>query len=315
MSSYNIIYGCPDSHEHIYGVALPIFIHNFSYHLCSLDVYADGVADCWELVPLDKLHEKVADGWISAQPPEGAEISVHDLGNTHALHGQWMTQPGDIVQRSRDILDQLNPEKKNLLDLDKRRRDIAVRENLDENQIWQARLHTGIYRRTVNGEEIPGSEVPIFVPQDSEFLLTHCFVYRDWCAQIGYQGKLLPAEILKEMLEKKLLLTSIPEGASVAIPGLGCFQSFEAMWYIDPRERWREILDLIETLNGKTNRVELCYQAYLAYQADPTDTNREHLRTAYEEVPEHQRLYAERNMDSKDHTIKHILYGADDKDV
>jgi hypothetical protein len=58
---------------------------------------------------------------------------------------------------------------------------------------------------------------------------------------------------------------------------------------------------------GEPDVIEVCYQAFLTYQNDPTDANREILRAAYEAVPEHHRMYTQRDQDAKDGTIRRVL--------
>ncbi|MGP4024469.1 NADAR family protein [Actinomadura sp. 3N407] len=64
----------------IEGVARPIFIHNMSYHLTNLLVFADGAIHCWEWVDLDGLRGKLDSGWVVTEVPEGGEVSAFELG-------------------------------------------------------------------------------------------------------------------------------------------------------------------------------------------------------------------------------------------
>src|SRR3974377_748935 len=67
--------------QRIPGTWRPIFIHNISYHLTELYIYADGVINCWEEVTLDGLREKIQSGWVATALPQGAYASAHDLGS------------------------------------------------------------------------------------------------------------------------------------------------------------------------------------------------------------------------------------------
>jgi hypothetical protein len=300
MDTYRFI------HEDHRGIALPIFIHNFNFYLVTLDIYEDGVADCWELVAIDELDTKIAEGWIDTEPPEGAEISISNLGNAHAIDAQWIFPRQNLVPTAQAIFNQLNPDRENLLDLNQRRKQIALEAQIPEDRIWQTRSRSdiSIYRESM----ISGAEVPLFQVLDQELRLIHCFVYQDHQAQIGYQGDLFPVEQIQTMLERGELVTAIPDGAWVTLPGLGRFRAVDAYWYIDSHERWREILNLMDVLNGQADAVEVCYQAFLIYQSAPTEIHREQLRAAYEAVPEHQRLYTQRDQDAKDHDIRRILH-------
>ena len=54
---YRILYDKPVYNDYVKGLALPIFIHNGSYFLTTLDIYADGLAECWGVVPITSLQE------------------------------------------------------------------------------------------------------------------------------------------------------------------------------------------------------------------------------------------------------------------
>jgi len=306
-TTYPILY----EHPHpIRGVALPIFIHNFSYHLATLDIYEDGCADCWDLLMLSELQARLDSGWICTEPPDGARLSLHDLGHAIAEDSRWFLPTAQVLDRVQAIFEGLNPGRSNLLDLAARRRQIAEEDGGSAEEVWIARMRSegSIYRLSADGQMRRGSMVPVLVREDAETLLVPCRVYADGLAQIG-GDELHPVSLIRDMLADGRLFTSAPDGTYITLPGLGRFRALETSWYIDPGERWREIENVLAMLSGEPDRIEVCHQAYLAYRAEPTTANRERLRSAYEAVPEHQRLYTQRSMDNKDHDIKHILYG------
>ena len=61
----------------VHGVFTPAFIHNGKFFFINLEVYADGLVDCWELLDLALFHDKLRDGWVETAIPDGEEISVH----------------------------------------------------------------------------------------------------------------------------------------------------------------------------------------------------------------------------------------------
>ncbi|MFT5618387.1 MAG: hypothetical protein ACI85I_001620 [Arenicella sp.] len=65
----------------IKGISLPVFIHNMNYHLTNINVYEDGMIDCWELVDLNGFKEKIKSGWVKTQLPKGENVSAFPLGN------------------------------------------------------------------------------------------------------------------------------------------------------------------------------------------------------------------------------------------
>jgi len=63
----------------IRGVGLPAFIHNGDYFQTIIQVFEDGMIECWGLVSFEEFKRKVTQGWIVTQVPKGARISCHHL--------------------------------------------------------------------------------------------------------------------------------------------------------------------------------------------------------------------------------------------
>lgn len=89
----------------IRGLAAPIFIHNLEYHLDTLEVYEDGVIDCWGKVDFDEFKEKVRSGWIVLKPPEGALICAYPLGSFHATSAIYDVEPEEFIKEVADVLE------------------------------------------------------------------------------------------------------------------------------------------------------------------------------------------------------------------
>ncbi|MFI0411854.1 NADAR family protein [Actinomadura sp. 3N508] len=103
----NRVYRVVDGRR-VEGVARPIFIHNFSYHLTDLLVFADGAINCWDWVDLDGLREKLESGWVVTQVPEGAEVSAYGLGSWKAAEARFGLTAEMLLGEVADDLDRLN---------------------------------------------------------------------------------------------------------------------------------------------------------------------------------------------------------------
>lgn len=103
----NRIYRTEDG-QRIDGVARPIFIHNFSYHLTDLLVFADGAIHCWEWVDLDGLRGKLDSGWVVTEVPEGGEISAFELGRWKAAEPIFGLTPEMLLGEVADDIERLN---------------------------------------------------------------------------------------------------------------------------------------------------------------------------------------------------------------
>ncbi|MEU8341862.1 NADAR family protein [Spirillospora sp. NPDC048832] len=92
----------------IEGVARPIFIHNMSYHLADLLIYADGAINCWDWVDLDGLREKLDCGRVVTQVPEGGEISAYELGRWKAAEPMFGLTAEMLLGEVADDIERLN---------------------------------------------------------------------------------------------------------------------------------------------------------------------------------------------------------------
>ncbi|MGQ4731600.1 MULTISPECIES: NADAR family protein [Streptomyces] len=95
------------------GVRIPgtwrhAFIRNGRYFLTDLFIYADGLIDCWGLVTIEELEEKLRTGWVATTLPDGAEASAHHLASwKFGEPRSWLT-PELVIAEVRDTIDQLN---------------------------------------------------------------------------------------------------------------------------------------------------------------------------------------------------------------
>ncbi len=269
------------------GKALPAFIHNGSYFLATVDVYADGAINCWGFVDLPLFRDKLARGWVVPRAEVGGTLRIHNLGQARVAAAEWDLTPADIEGQVMDALRELNPTMEGLLDM--QGTDTEVR-----NGLRYAKMGLGDekpYRICLAGDETLGAELPVLEVGANGYRLRRWFIYADGQSQLGYASELLPLEAVARMFEEGRLTLSVPAGSWVTLEGLGRFQACEGFWFIKPAERIREATGLLDELNGGPGAIRSCIDAHRAYQADPGQERRAALRRAYEAVPEHLRLY------------------------
>ncbi len=287
-----------------YGKAIPAFIHNGSYHLSTLDVYADGAINCWGFVDLPLFREKLIQGWVVPQATVGGTLSIHNLGLARVTAAQWDLTPGAIERQVMLALRELNPALEGLIDMQGTETEVR-------NGVRYAKMGIGKanpYRVSLVGDEVAAAELPVLEVVADGYRLRRWFIYSDGQSQLGYATPLVPLEAVARMFDEGRLTLSVPTGAWVTLDGLGRFQAGDGFWHIKPGERLREASDLLQELNGGQGAISRCIDAYRAYESDPNEERREDLRRAYEAVPEHLRCFCG-DMDSKDGPIRHILYG------
>jgi hypothetical protein len=158
--------------------------------------------------------------------------------------------------------------------------------------------------RTENGQEIPGKRLRAFVHSGDTYFPTDVEIYKDGI--IGCLG-LVEFEQFKEYIAQGKVITSLPENAEVRIGFLARFRAKYVRSWIKEKEFLKEIIDIIDELNGRLTSSQKCREAYERFQEDPCEATRIALKIAYESIPEHNRKYVG-DMDSKDIPLRKIIY-------
>jgi hypothetical protein len=289
-----------------YGVALPAFIHNGPYFYTTVDVFSDGLINCWGFVDLSLFREKVARGWVVTQPPVAASLSVHNLGGAKAAAVEWQLGPEDLVSQVLDALDKLNPTRTGFVDM--QGSDTELRGKVRYAKF--GRPDSKPYIQTLDtGEDIVGQRIPIFEKRGTDYGLTQWFIYSNGKSRIGAGSALESIDDSTRRIKEGSLMTVVPNDSWIIIDGLGRFKTASAAWYVEPEERIREAHDIAATLTGEDGSIRRCINCHRDYEQTPNVENRERLREAYEAVPKHLRMYCG-DMDSKDAPIRRILYGS-----
>lgn len=286
------------------GVAFPAFIHNVQYHYIDISVYSDGLIHCWGCVDVGVFRQKIREGWVVAQVPTGAPVSIHNLGWAIVGDFDWHYASGDFVKRAEEIIKVLNPRCTGLVNM-----------NGEELEGHNGRRYRKFewangkpYRLDPEQNEVLGDSMPVFATVGSEIFLCDWFVYADGSNRIGSSSVVPSIDEIEKMFDDGELSTSVPSGAWINIEGIGRFQPERCSWGVRPRERVREALDKITILQGGIGSIRKCLDHFDDYKKTPSVEKRELLRHAYESIPEHRRCYCG-DMDSQDWPIRRILYG------
>ncbi len=288
-----------------YGKAIPAFIHNGTYFLSPVEVYADGSINCWGYNDVPLFRDKLASGWVATRPAVGGTIGIHNLGQAVVAAVEWDRTATDFAGEVMAALRELNPSMHGLIDMEGT--DTEVRDGMRyaKGYGWgQGKL----YRVNADGDEVLGDDLSVFEVIPGGLRLRNWLIYADGLSQLGYGTASMPLDAVGVMFAAGRLTLAVPAGTWVAIDGLGQFRAGEGYWFIQPGERMREAADMVDQLQGGEGAIRRCIRAHQDYRADPSDGRREVLRRAYEAVPEHLRMYCG-DMDSKDHDIRRILFG------
>ncbi len=74
MPFYRNVYRTAECGGLVPGTSLHAFIHNGDYHLTDIEVYRDGLIECWGLMTFDEFKRKVDEGWVRVTLPPGARV-------------------------------------------------------------------------------------------------------------------------------------------------------------------------------------------------------------------------------------------------
>lgn len=289
----------------IEGESIIGIIHNGGYHVTPLAVYEDGTVSCWEKNDLQQFKASLRRGWVVPQVPDGQYLSIFKLGAFPVVTAKWLYNTNTYYKHIVEIVRSMNPEMKNLYTETKR-----LSEKWEQAHVRWCADPTDCKRKSHFGYALwDGTSTMLFCSTDGRTELTFLTVYEDAYARVAALGDTdYTLAQIEELFRSGVLKTSVQEGEWVHIPHLGMVQLAPSLSrVIPPMEKYCAIEQMLLTLTGKPTAREQCREAYYAYLASPSEQAREHLRAAYEAVPEHERIYLG-DMDSHDSDYRRILY-------
>ncbi len=296
--------------KEIRGHEIPGIIHNGSYFLTELQVFADGLVNCWQMVDLPMFREKLRCGWVVTSIPDGSELSIHGIGSVALTSARWAHTPKSLVNFIQDIVKVLNPRMENL-------HDCHGRDTEEINGVRYAALNTGNPRPWKTDQPISplvrglfGGSLRHFQATKGALRLVTIQLFKDDTAVIFGAGE-------PQTLDFKSLINQLgsrdyfrlPEPREhVMIEGLVEFVAGDWSYRVDPGQLAAEFHDLHDRVQGRPGTIQECMSAFRDYLAKQSAENLNALRQKYEAVPEHLRVYCG-DMDVKDIPIRMILYG------
>lgn len=295
----------------IEGVSVPAVIHNDSYFFVDLTVYEDGTIECWELTDLELFGNKLKKGWVKTSIPDGKSISVHGLGEWEISKGEWLFNEKTFFEYVFSLVKKLNPQMQNLYKIyEKKINGVRIMESGRGTVFREHRRHElDPFPKKINGDGFD-----LFFREADKYFLVRLIAFADGKIRI----ERLPEPIEFDMRELTAqiragrILTEIPENSPVEIYGLGSFRcGAPAYPATTVDDKLLEARDIVEQQNDRPSSIEICRSAWKDYLENPTVESREKLKTAYENIPEHQRRYIG-DMDIKDTAVRMIIYGDDE---
>jgi hypothetical protein len=287
------------------GVAIPAFIRNGQYFFVDLHVFEDGVVECWELTDLPLFGQKLQKGWVRVAVPDGESISIHGLGAWKIAQSRWLYDANRFYEHVLSLVKEMNPSMSNLYQYRERKiNGVIIGENA-KGQPYREKKPGEIF-----SERVKGSSTTVFYQQRNQYYLVELTVFADESVEISRlpQKEIFSLPQLSTSIQQGTVCTQLPAGASVEIFGLGSFVVQHEEYSTSIEDKFLEVKDTIEELNGRPTSIQRCRQLFEEYLQTPTLTLKDQLRLSYEAIPVHQRRYVG-DMDTKDIPVRMIIYG------
>lgn len=288
----------------IEGFSIPAIIHNRSYFFVDLHVYENGRVQCWNFEDFEHFKRDVQRGWVALNVPDNKEISIHGLGAWTIINGNWQFDKETFIEYVKELIKLLNPKLENIYTYsEKKINGISVSESGDGT----------IYKQKPNDifeKKIDGESINLFYKTNDVFYLVKVNAFADGNLEISRLENPINLNIneFESFITEGVLLTDIPVGSKVYIYGLGNFSTQETHYVTSIQDKLLEIKDIQRQLKGEPSTIQVCREAHQSYLDNPTKSNQEKLRVAYENVPDHQKMYVG-DMDTKDFEVRRIIYG------
>lgn len=297
--------------QRIEGVTVPAVIHNRNYFWLNMAVYEDGTVSCWEKTDFCDVMRQLERGWLTPIIPEGESLSVHGLCTLEIISATWNFDNESYRKFIEDTVRSINPEMANIYETTQREKDK-----------WKE-LHVGFsafptpfkVKNNFGYDTNDGKQMNIFLRKNGELLLTSVTAYEDGTFSVdGLDGEeYVTLDIIHELFSEDILCIAPKENETVSFGALGnavCKSKYEVL----KSEKIKEIENDLLRLQNKPDAIETAQRAYISYLQCPSEQAKAKLRSAYEAVPEHQRMYLG-DMDIRDRDYIRILYTNDKREV
>lgn len=288
------------------GTVAPGIINNGGhYFFINVDIYEDGMVNCWKLVDLAELRQCIASGWLASEAPAGEQLSIHDLGSYKVEQASWLFDRSGYFQHLLAKVEALNPELANIYTRTEHEKKL-----LDMRKITYCpdAVNFTVLQETFY-KTADGSEFPIFMKRDDTNYLVNLVVYDDGTVAHydASHEQTYTLDEVKPLFDDGTFFVSCDSPTTIVIPELGEVVLSNGGYTATVKDKYAELHDMYNKLTGQKTSLDLCREAYYDYLEYPNETARTRLKEKYELVPEHERRYLG-DMDTKDADYRRIVY-------
>ncbi|MEN2413064.1 DUF7638 domain-containing protein [Flavobacterium mesophilum] len=296
--------------ETINGFSIPGIIFNMQYHFTNLQIYSDGLIDCWEMVDLPMFQNKLNKNWVVTSIPDGKTISIFSLGNWVIENGEWDYNQGSYYNYIKDLVKKLNPTLENLHNYNGKNFKLVGEVRVAKHPYtnftpYYLENPESIFPNQINGERF----YIFYINDDKKTYLAELSIYKNGQIEITNipKKKIFKFDDLKTLINDEKLITELKIGEKITILGLGSF-IIKSGNGVNINSKYDEFLNKYQELNGIENSIAKCARIFEEYKSTPTVKLKSKLKEAYENVPEHNRMFVG-DMDTKDYEVRQIIYG------
>lgn len=296
--------------EIIEGFSIPGIIHNMQYHFTDIQIYSDGLISCWQMVDLSLFKEKLNKGWVVTSIPDGDVISIFNLGNWRIEQGEWLHTKETLYDYIHSLVKQLNPSLENLHNYHGKNSKKIGKAEVAKHFIPNAKPYYYDDPSSFLPKKVSGKKFHFFFRNDDEkTYLAELSLYKSGHIEITNLPvkKTYKFEELKNLADEGIITTELKIGETVTIINLGSFKIKSGYGEL-MKNKLNELFDTFNELNGRENSIAKCARIFEDYKLNPTKKLKNDLKEAYEDIPEHQRIFVG-SMDTKDFEVRQIIYG------
>lgn len=159
----------------------------------------------------------------------------------------------------------------------------------------------------VEEEFIPFCEYPIFILKAGWVQLTFLKILAN--GNFILENNLLGLKELKELFRDGKCQTSLNDDFEGFLRiETGRMTISDVNTWVNEFEFYKEVDDIRNELNELPTSSDRCRSIFREFQLDPSEENRSRLKFAYNEVPEHLRVWLV-SFDEKDNPIRRAIFG------
>ncbi|MET8998972.1 NADAR family protein [Amycolatopsis sp. NPDC004169] len=159
--------------------------------------------------------------------------------------------------------------------------------------------------RTVGDDVVEGRQRLVFIRNSNYYALGTLGVFAD--GAVLWNHETTDFNGLRAAFDDGTLTLTPPEGAPLVIDGTATGTVPALKSRLTPELVIGELADEVDRLNDRPDSSRRCWNAVLAYAADPTAAHLELVREAYHAVPGHRRVFVLGDMDHHDVPVRILL--------